>query len=264
MRIREGFSSSRLVVDVLSSLMILFILVPLIALYINIKLNIIKNFIENNMYEREILNALGVSLEASFAAVLLLVVFGTPLAYALAKKEFPGKSLIESLVDIPLVMPHAVAGIMILAAYGKEGLLGGVLNSIGLRIEDAFPGIVAVMAFVSAPLLIDTVKVGFQEIDESLIAVARSLGASNSYVARTIILPLVWRSLLAGSLLAWARGLSEVGALLIVAYYPKTINILILEYFTVYGYYYAVTLSALYSLLIIFIFIFIRRLSRNE
>ena len=209
----------------------------------------------------EVINAIKVSLEASIISVLILAIMGIPLAYILARHDFPGKQLVEAFVDLPLVMPHAVAGIMILSAFGSRGLLGSYLQDLGLVIEDNFKGIVIVMAFVSIPLLVDTVKVGFQLIGSSLESVARTLGASEWKAFTTITLPLSFKHILAGALLGWARGLSEVGALLVVAYYPKTVNILILEYLSVYGLKYAATLSAIYALIVLSIFIALRKVT---
>ncbi len=241
----------------LSLILLFFIVAPLAALYLEASPSLAGEM----MYSREVLGAIKVSLEASVISVLILVATGVPLAYILSRTQFKGKNLVEAIVDIPLVMPHAVAGIMILSAFGSKGLLGPGLSRIGLVIEDSFPGIVLVMTFVSIPLLVDTVKVGFEIVGSSLEDVARTLGASRWTAFRTVTLPLAYRHILAGALLGWARGLSEVGALLVVAYYPKTVNILILDYLSVYGLKYAATLSALYSIIVLAIFVALRKVT---
>ncbi len=241
----------------LSALLLFFIVAPIVSLFMEANPDITVEMIRN----REVINAIEVSLEASVISILNLTIIGIPLAYILARYEFPGKKLVEALVDLPLVMPHAVAGIMILSAFGSKGLLGNHLQSIGLVIEDSFKGIVVVMMFVSIPLLVDTVKVGFQLIGSSLETVARTLGASEWKAFTTVTLPLSFKHILAGALLGWARGLSEVGALLVVAYYPKTVNILILEYLSVYGLKYAATLSAIYASIVLSIFIALRKVA---
>ncbi|MCE4614076.1 MAG: ABC transporter permease [Desulfurococcales archaeon] len=238
----------------LSALLLFFIVAPLVSLFMEANPSLSGKMIEN----QEVINAIKVSLEASILSVLLLIVTGVPLAYILARHSFPGKQFVEALVDLPLVMPHAVAGIMILSAFGSRGLLGSYFSDIGFIIEDNFKGIVIVMAFVSIPLLVDTVKVGFQLIGSSLESVARTLGASEWRAFTSITLPLSFKHILAGALLGWARGLSEVGALLVVAYYPKTVNILILEYLSVYGLKYAATLSAIYASIVLLIFIVLK------
>ena len=241
----------------LSLILLFFIVAPLAALYLEASPSLAGEMMSN----REVLGAIKVSLEASIVSVLILVATGVPLAYILSRTSFKGKNLVEAIVDIPLVMPHAVAGIMILSAFGSKGLLGPGLSRVGLVIEDSFPGIVLVMTFVSIPLLVDTVKVGFEIVGSSLEDVARTLGAGRWTAFRTVTLPLAYRHILAGALLGWARGLSEVGALLVVAYYPKTVNILILDYLSVYGLKYAATLSALYSIIVLAIFVALRKVT---
>ncbi|MET1102381.1 MAG: ABC transporter permease [Pyrodictiaceae archaeon] len=242
----------------LASFLIIFLLVPLASLFLGVDPSIASRIFGSRMMAEEVKDALLVTLAASIAAVVLLAATGIPLAYVLARYEFRGKRIIESLIDIPLVMPHAVAGIMILSAYSRRGLLGGLVAATGARIQDSFTGIVLAMAFVSAPLLVDTVKAGIASIDPMLEAVARTLGASASKAIIDIVLPLSLRHIAAGLILAWARSLSEVGAILVVAYYPMTINILIIEYMHIYGLAYAVALSALYALLAISLFTALR------
>ncbi len=239
---------------------VLLLTLPLIALYLNLDLGALSRFVWAEPFKGEISSALRVTFLASGVAVTALIITGVPLAYVLARYDFPGRNFLEGLVDLPLVIPHAVSGIMILAAFGGRGLLGPSLTRLGVRVEDAFLGVVAVMLFVSAPLLIDTVKVGFSSIEEDLIAVARSLGASRAQTFLKVELPLAGKHIATGALMAWARGLSEVGALLIVAYYPKTINVLILEYFNVFGLKAALALSAVYLTIILAAFTLIRKL----
>jgi molybdate/tungstate transport system permease protein len=241
----------------LSLILLFFIVAPLVALYLEADPKLAEDIISN----KDVIGAIKVSLEASITSVLVLAATGVPLAYVLARTSFKGKNIVEAVIDIPLVMPHAVAGIMILSAFGSNGLFGPGLSNIGLVIEDSFAGIVLVMMFVSIPLLVDTVKVGFEIVGSSLENVARTLGASRWTAFRTITLPLTAKHILAGSLLGWARGLSEVGALLVVAYYPKTVNILILDYLSIYGLKYAATLSAIYSIIVIAIFVALRKVT---
>ena len=249
-----------LIMQAMASLLILFLLLPIVSLFAKVDPAVAQKMFSSGAVVEQIRRAFMVSLAASAAAVALLAVTGTPLAYLLARYSFPGKSLVESIIDIPLVMPHAVAGIMILAAYSRRGVLGGLLEAAGLRVQDSFLGIVLAMAFVSAPLLVDTVKAGIASIDSMLEAVARSLGASKARAIVDIVLPLAWRHIAAGVILAWARALSEVGAILIVAYYPMTVNILIIQYMNIYGLPYAIVLSALFAAVAIALFTVLRRL----
>jgi len=246
------------VFGLVSAIILTYLIYPFVALLFSAN----PNIIEEVMGVREAINALVLSLEAATTSTLILLFFGTPLAYLLARQEFRGKGFIESIIDLPLVVPHAVVGIMLLSAFGPRATMGELLKSFGLVIADSYWGIVAAFVFVSAPLLIDTVREGFASIDTYLEGVARTLGAGPGKTFLTISLPLAARSIFTGSLLAWARAMSEVGALLIIAYYPKTINILIVEWFDTYGLSYAVALTLILLSISITIFVILRTLLR--
>ncbi len=244
---------------VISSLGILFILAPIIALFIAVDPNILyKIWIEDPLLSSQARNALLLTLEAAFVSSIFLTVVGIPLSYILTRYSFKGKNIVEAIIDIPLMIPHAVAGIMIILAYSRRGLLGLFLSLTGIRIEDSFWGIVATMMFVSFPIMIDTLKLGYLSIDESIELVARSMGASRLNTFVKITLPLLVPSIVAGFLLSWARAVSEVGAILIVAYYPKSINILVFEWFNTYGLKYAVSLSFVLVLLSLIVFVLLK------
>ncbi len=238
-------------------LLISFILIPLASLLMGTSPQEVATYGLDN----EALYALYIGVSASILATIILILLGVPLAYLLARKEFRGRDLMKALVDLPLVVPHGVAGIALLVAFNSRAALGSILSSLGIRLEDSFWGIVAVMAFVSTPLMIDALVDGFLGVDVSLEHVARSLGASESETFWRITLPLASRSLITGSLLSWARGMSEVGALLIVAYYPKSINVLIMERFWTYGLQVAKATAFPLLLISLVTFVLIRRFS---
>jgi len=242
-----------------SSLAILFLFLPLAALFTMFDPRIFaKVFLYNPVFYRVARAAMLTTFEASGLAVALNACLGIPLAYILARKRFRGRGVIESLVDVPLLLPHTVAGIAVLCAFGHAGLLAPITKPLGIYIEDTFLGIVLAMAFVSAPIMIDTAKVGFASVDPELEMVARSLGASPSRVFASITLPLAIRSIAAGAILSWARALSEVGAILIVAYYPRTLNVLTIEWFSMYGLPYCIALAVPLALVSIALFTLLR------
>ena len=246
-------------ISALASVLILFLLTPIVAIFLLAKPNVLQeSLFTNAMLASEAWLAMLTTFKASLTSTLILTALGVPLAYLLARKDFKGKYVLEGLIDVPLMIPHAVAGIMILTAYGRGGLLGSLTSRLGLAVEDSFWGIVATMAFVSAPILVDTVKVGVESIDPTLELVARSLGAGPAKVFATITLPLITRSVCVGAILSWARALSEVGAILIVAYYPKTVNVLVIEWFNSFGLNYAVALSIPLVLLSLCLFVLVR------
>ncbi len=155
------------------------------------------------------------SMGAAFYAVLLSLLLGIPLAYVLARRDFAGKGLIEAVVDIPVVVPHTVAGIALLMVLGRGSILGSTINFV-----DAMPGIVAAMIFVSAPFIVNYLREGFEAVDPRMEFVARGLGASGFDAFRTVTLPISIRSIFMGAVMGWARAISEFGAVVIIAYYP--------------------------------------------
>ncbi|WFO74848.1 ABC transporter permease [Desulfurococcaceae archaeon MEX13E-LK6-19] len=253
------FESFFLTIAVLSSITILFLLAPIIALFLMMDPMVFeKALFKDRVLAEEAWAAFYRTMLAATLSSILLLVIGIPLAYILARKDFPGKNILEGLIDIPLMIPHAVAGIMILVAYSRRGLFSSVTSTLGIPIADSFWGIVAVMLFVSAPIMIDTVKVGIQDVDPMYEYIARSLGASPWRVFFTVTLPISFHSIIAGFILSWARAVSEVGAILIVAYYPKTINVLVIEWFNTYGLQYAIALSIVLVVVSLILFTLLR------
>ncbi len=253
-----------LTLAIIASLGILFILAPIIALFIAVDPNTLyKTWIADPLLSSQARDALLLTLEAAFTSSLVLTIIGIPLSYFLTRYSFRGRNIIEAIIDIPLMIPHAVAGIMIILAYSRRGLLGPILSLTGIRIEDSYWGIVATMMFVSFPIMIDTLKLGYLSINESIELVARSMGASRLNTFVKITLPLLVPSIAAGFLLSWARAVSEVGAILIVAYYPKSINILVFEWFNTYGLKYAVSLSSVLVLFSLIVFILLKTVVRK-
>jgi len=185
--------------------------------------------------DSEILRALSVTFTGATLATLFALIFGVPLAYVMARKDFMFKGLLESFLNIPLTIPHSVAGILVLLAYHSRTSIGSILSNLGIVIEDTLWGVVLAMLFVSAPILISSAKAGFSMIDENLEYVARTLGANHYKTFFTITLPLSLKAIASGAVLTWARAVSEVGALLIVAPYPKSIALLVIERFEVLG-----------------------------
>src|SRR5919204_111770 len=142
---------------------------------------------------------------------------GTPAAYLLALRRFPGRSLVLTLIELPLVLPPAVAGIALLAAFGRAGLLGGTLDALGLSIPFTQTAVVLAVAFVEAPFYVRGAIAAFEAVDRTLLDAARTLGAPPARVFARIALPLALGGLGAASAVALARGLGEFGARIILA-----------------------------------------------
>jgi len=211
-----------------------------------------------------VLEAIWISISAAVCSTLIAFLFGVPLAYFLARKEFMGKSVIEGIVDIPLMIPHIVAGIALYGVFMRYGLIGAPLSKLGIVITDAYPGIVVAMLFVSLPYLVDTAREGFKEVDPRLENVARSLGASHWRTFREITFPLAFPSILSGAILSWGRAISEFSAILIIAYHPISAPILIYEKFTSFGLRASRPISVLLISICLVIFIVLRMIGKRS
>ncbi|MEJ2251225.1 MAG: ABC transporter permease [Candidatus Lokiarchaeota archaeon] len=171
----------------------------------------------------------------SLMATLIAILAGTPLAYILAKYDFKGKSIIESLLNIPLMIPHSVAGLLIYIVFMRNGIIGAPFGKIGIVFEDHIFGIIVALLFVSMPIFINTAIDGFKSVDSHLEKVAYSLGAKNRHVFFKIMLPLTKEPLLTGSIMCWARGISEFGAVILITYYPMIAPVLVYYRFNTLG-----------------------------
>ena len=161
--------------------------------------------------------ALTLSLVTSAVALLLIVALGTPLAYLLARRRFRGARLVDALVDLPIVLPPAVAGLALLMAFGRRGVVGRWLDDVGVTIGFTTTAVVLAQVFVAAPFFVRAARAGFARVDRGLEEAAADLGASPAAVFRTVTLPLASPSLAAGAVLAWARALGEFGATIVFA-----------------------------------------------
>jgi molybdate/tungstate transport system permease protein len=205
--------------------------------------------------ESGVIEAILLTMVAALVAVIFLVIFCTPLAYVLVRSTTRWKEIVENLVDIPLVLPHTVAGLMVYLLFMSRGPLGTPLKSVGIIFEDAFFGIVVAMIFVSSPYYINAVREGFEKVPVHLENVARTLGASRFYAFWHITLPLSTRHLLSGSFLAWGRSVGEFAAVVMIAYFPMVVSTLIYQRFTTGGL--AESRSVAFIMIIICITVFV-------
>lgn len=157
-------------------------------------------------------DALRLSLITSLCATGLALVLGVPLAWVQARVEYRGKSLVRALTTLPMVLPPVVGGVALLFALGRRGLVGSELDRIGIQLPFTTAGAVVAETFVAMPFLVLTLEAAFRSTDRRLEDAARTLGASRATVFRRVTLPLVRPSLIAGSVLCWARALGEFGA----------------------------------------------------
>lgn len=163
------------------------------------------------------LTALRLSLITSLISVAMAIVFGTPLAYMLARWEFFGKSFIELLIDLPVVLPPSVAGLALLIAFGRQGLFGSALGMLGISLPFTTAAVIMAQTFVSAPLYVRAARIGFAEVDVQMEEAAHVEGANQWQLFSEVMFPLAGRSLIGGAILAWTRALGEFGATILFA-----------------------------------------------
>jgi molybdate/tungstate transport system permease protein len=216
------------------------------------------------LFDTEVGNAIRLSLYAALIATGVGFVFGVPFAYFLARYDFRGKHIMEAFIDIPIVIPHTAAGIALLFIFGRNFFGGKVFSLAGIEFVDTTAGIIVAMLFVSVPFLINSAKNGFKEVDIRLEHVARTLGASPWQTFRKVSLPLAWRSIFSGSIMMWARGISEFGAVVIIAYHPMVAPTLIFERFETRGLIYSQPVAVLLVLISLSIFISVRAFIRRK
>lgn len=183
----------------------------------------------------EVIAAIGITFGAAVLAVAILALLGTPLAYLMSRTRNRALPLVEALVDLPLILPHTVAGLLVYLLFMRSGPLGIVFGGLGLSFEDAFPGIVAAMLFVGIPYYVGAARDGFAKVPIELEEVARTLGAGPGSTFLRIALPLAGRECLSGAVVAWGRAVGEFAAVVMVAYHPLVISTLIYTRFTQYG-----------------------------
>jgi len=250
------FDGLKLVLLLLGALILAFIAVPILKMIFASNPSILMD----SLRDSEVTASIVLTLYAALIATVIGFVLGVPLAYLLAKTRFPGKRLVEGLIDLPLVIPHSAAGIALLFVFGRNYFMGQAFQSVGIRFLDSLAGIVVAMLFVSVPFLIDSAKEGFQKVDPRLENVARTLGATPWQTFIRISFPLAWRSIMAGNIMMWARGMSEFGAVIIIAYHPMIAPVLVYEKFETYGLNYARPVAVILILISLIVFVVLRYL----
>ncbi|MCU0649133.1 MAG: ABC transporter permease [Gemmatimonadaceae bacterium] len=204
------------------------------------------------------------TLATATVSTALAVALGVPLAWWLASRRGPAMRVLAALLDLPLVLPHPVAGIALLLAFGTQSAVGRGLVRVGLEVVSMPAGIVLAMLFVSAPLVISTARDAFAAIPPDYVLVARSLGHSPWSAVRRVALPMAMPTILAGTATAWARAVSEFGAIVILAYNPKVASVLAYERFTSYGLEAALPVAAALVLVTLLPLAMVRVFSRRE
>jgi len=250
----------RLITSFFSLLLLLFIILPIVKIVSGLDGQILSSVLK----DRQVFDSIFLTFRCAFWATIACLIFGLPLAFILARYNFPGKSFIQGIVDLPVMIPHTAAGIALLMVFGRRFLLGSFFEKFGLKFVGTELGISLAMAFVSLPFLVNAARDGFLAIDPRMEMVARTLGANPFQVFFKITLPLAWRSIFSGAIMMWARGISEFGAVVILAYHPMVAPILIWERFEAYGLKYAKPVAVILVLICLLIFAVLRAVAEKR
>ena len=248
------------VLILLSSLVLLFILAPLAGMFLHTGG---AEFLET-IKDKEVHQSVWLTLWVSFAATFIFAAGAVPFSWLLARKEFPFKSVVQGIIDLPIVLPHTAAGIALLGFISRDGILGKAASLLGIDLVNHPSGIALAMAFVSLPFLINAARDGFAAVPERLEKAALNLGASQSKVFFTISVPLAWRNITSGFIMMFARGMSEFGAVVIIAYHPMIAPVLIFERFNSFGLNYARPAAVFFILVALLFFVLLRLFSSKR
>jgi len=254
---RKAVPWFELVLVLLGSCVVLFVLAPLGGLFVATSLGELSQAAA----DKEVIDSVRLTLSCALGATLVCTLTGVPLGYVLARKRFFGRSVLMAVIDLPIIIPHSAAGIALLTVIGRRSLLGSVTDG---GLVGTAAGISVAMAFVSAPFLVNAAHAAFASVPQRLEKAARTLGASPWHVFRTVSLPLAWRDILGGMILMWGRGISEFGAVVIIAYHPMTTPTLVFERFNDFGLAYARSAAAVLIIICIVIFIALRFVARKR
>jgi molybdate transport system permease protein len=203
----------RLLLVVALAITLSFLALPVVAIFVDVG----PGELASSLTDPASLDALRLSLETTVIALLVIVVVGTPAAYLLATRSFPGRAVVLTLVELPLILPPAAAGVGLLAALGPNGVIGPALDSVGIRLPLTMAGVVVALVFVSSPFYVRQAVAAFGALDRTLLEASSTLGAAEPRTFARVAVPLTRPALATGAALAWGRALGEFGATLMFA-----------------------------------------------
>ncbi|GAB4317161.1 MAG: tungstate ABC transporter permease WtpB [Bacteroidales bacterium] len=244
----------------LSGLVLLFLAGPLAGMFIQTSL---PELFDTGM-DNEVQSSIVTTLLAAFSATIIFGLVGIPFAWFLARKQFWFKSLLLGIINLPVVIPHTAAGIALLGFVNRDSFFGRLADTAGISLVGNHTAIALAMAFVSAPFLLNAAYEGFRSVPTELEQAARILGATSFEVFYTVSLPLAARNILSGVVMMFARGMSEFGAVVIVAYHPMITPVLIYERFTAFGLAWARPVAVVFMLVTLVVFVVLRVIARKN
>lgn len=249
-----------LILIFLGGIALLFIVSPILGMF----LNTTTTELFETTKDKEVQKSIWLTLSVSFVSTIVFAFAAIPLSYVLARKDFFAKQLVLGIIDLPIVIPHSAAGIAILGFISRDSVIGQFASSFGINLVGNPAGIAIAMAFVSIPYLITSARDGFSAVPERLEKAALNLGASPSRVFFSISLPLAGRSIISGLILMFARGMSEFGAVVIVAYHPMITPVMIYERFGAFGLSYARPVAVVFIIVCLIFFALLRMFARER
>lgn len=249
----------QLIFMLLGGLMLLFVVAPLTGMVFATSANDLFETVK----DKTVINSIKLTLLTSFGGTLFFSFLTIPFAYLMARKQFLGKKVIAAIIDLPMVIPHSAAGIAILGFISRDTIIGKAAEAMNFNLVGHPVGIAAAMAFVSLPYLFNAARDGFEAVPARLEKAALSLNATPFKVFVSISLPLASRSILSGFIMMFARGMSEFGAVIIVAYHPMTTPVMIYEWFTSFGLNYARPVAIIF-IVVCLVFLVILRILVND
>lgn len=214
-----------------SVFVILLMVVPVTLLFFSLD----RETLIDGIKDREVIGSVLLTVECGLVATLLGLLSGLPLSYILARSKSWVRKYIEPLIEVPIVIPPIVAGVALMYLFSGNTLLGKFLHALGISVLSSRLGIVVGMYFVGVPFIVKSTIAGFSGINEKYEKMAMSLGASPWRVFFTVTLPMNFRSIVNGSILMFGRSMGIFGTVFIIAYYPKTIPVMVYERYTATG-----------------------------
>jgi molybdate/tungstate transport system permease protein len=245
--------------NLLGAAVLLFIVAPLAGIVLATDFRDVINAAS----DKEVSASIWLTIISSILATLLFAVLSLPFAWLLARKKFIFKRLVTGIIDLPVVIPHTAAGIALLGIISRNTPVGRFAASFGFDFVGHPSGIIIAMAFVSLPFFINSARDGFSAVPERLEKAALNLGASPARVFITISVPLAMRQIISGCVMMFARGMSEFGAVVIIAYHPMVAPVLIFERFSSFGLQYARPVAVILIVLSVVFFLLMRLLSKD-
>lgn len=206
--------------------------------------------------DQQVLNSIRLTFGCALVAVLIGFLTAVPMGYLLARHSFQGRDLLQALINLPVIIPHTAAGVALLLVFGRNGIFGQLFSKIGITFTDRPAGIVVGMLFVSVPFLVNASREAFAGVDREIEQASWVDGANHWQMFRFVTIPQCWRGITSGALMMWARGVSEFGAVVILAYHPKIMPVLVFERFQGFGLSAAIPVTVFLILVSLLIFIF--------